>query len=309
MATIAEMRGNISQELRTTLAHLYDILPVGVPTEYKTATLAEHLGVKLPLADDRCIQLTDLGLLTRKINYGRPDASGVWHVGRWAEWTLHLPLDQAMARLEEWITRYQGGEVLQATIQRAKFGQRKRKPREVVVRERDMTEARNQPLVAPGGPIERVTVAKDPGEDVRAVAGPDKASPFEALRPLRKAGDAEALVEAARQYANRSDKVHEHIDALVKSAKDLGLVIDEAAVMNAVSFERDERLETVSLVLPMIDALTARVESLNQQVLAQKAKVREYDAIATENRRLKSRVEALVSERVHTAQTTQRAQA
>lgn len=303
MTTEKEIRQNAIDETWAVLNAVYGLITPGTPIEYKTVALAEQLGYTHGRAEDRCQTLQNLGILTRTINYGRPDATGVWKVGRFAMWDLHMAKTEAIAKVEAWVKQYEAGEVMLPRTPRQKVKRAEK-------REKDLTEFRNQPRVAPGGPIERVIVAKDPTEDVRAVAGPEAESPMAALRPLRKADDATALIAAARQYAVRADKITSVVQDLVATAKSMGIEVDEGALRLGITLPTDERLETISLVLPVIDTLEARVESLNQQVLAQKGKVREYDAMTVEVRRLKVRVEALVSERVNTqTQAAQRAQA
>jgi hypothetical protein len=112
------------------------------------------------------------------------------------------------------------------------------------------------PTPAPVVETEQVAIRTDDKDrPVEAIAGPDAPSPFESLRDLRK-NEPGALVEAARQYANRNDFV---IDRLTEIEK-LGVVIDREKVMRAIKLQRDDEFEGIVKVLPYIDELEARVK-------------------------------------------------
>jgi hypothetical protein len=73
------------------------------------------------------------------------------------------------------------------------------------------------------------------------------------LREVRKPSDAEAFVEAARQYEHRNEFVIERLVEL----EQLGIQIDRAKVMSGINLQRDDELEGVVKVLPFIDELVA----------------------------------------------------
>lgn len=150
---------------------------------------------------------------------------------------------------------------------------------------------------------ERVAIATKPDEEVRAIAGPDRPSPFATLAPLRK-DEPGALVEAARQYASRSGRIHDQIDKLMATAKELGITLNPDMLAGGVQLETDERLESISLVLPYIDKLEARVVRLTAELTEMRGKG-DLETLRNENRRLKTRVEQLVSQRVQAAQRAQ----
>jgi len=144
---------------------------------------------------------------------------------------------------------------------------------------------------------EKVVVAdeRSPGV-VRAIAGPEPEQPMAALAPLRK-DDAEALIEAARQYANRSTEVSKHIEAL----RSLGVEVDVTKVMEGVKMTVDPTLETIMVILPVIDRLQSSNERLRGLASGADAALRESrnmaetlrkerDALKAANTRLSERI-------------------
>jgi hypothetical protein len=310
MTTAIEIRQTIADSTRKVTEYLYTIITPGTPIEYKTMTLAGAIdGLTQPSADDRCAELQELGILTRTINFGKYNPDGTYKIGRFAMWDLHMDKATALAKVDEWGKRLVAGEVFSLGTERSKNGQT-RGGRQRLPRGKDMTNHRNQPAQTTGGPIERisgtatkhVTLATDETEDTKAIAGPDKPRSFEALRPARKADDATALIEAARQYANRGDKMQEHIAALKATAKDLGIEIDEAVLSAGIKLAVDDRLETIALVLPVIDALEAKVNRQTILLADMRDKAKTADGLTNDNRRLRARLETLVAERVVSAQ-------
>lgn len=86
------------------------------------------------------------------------------------------------------------------------------------------------------------------GESIlRYISGDDsELQPFEAIRGLRR-DDAMALIEAARQYRNRVDFAAEK----KRELEEQGIAVSP----EAFAIQRDERLETISLVMSAIDSL------------------------------------------------------
>lgn len=310
MATEYEIRQNIVATTTDVAEYLYNNHAPHEPWEYKSIDLGKELDMTHPMTEDRCVELQHLGILTRTVNYGRYLPDGTWKIGRFAMWELQVSRKEALSRIREWGERLLAGELVTIGAQKAA-----KKERQKAALMKDMTDARNQPTVAPGGPVERrpatvatetvdntVTVTTSPVEDTKAIAGPEAPTPLAALAPLRKADDAGALIAAARQYASRTIKVREQVASLAKMAKDLGIEVDESAVMLGVHLIPDDRLETIALVLPVIDRLEATVERLSAQNSELRERVKTVDATTVENRRLKTRVEQLISERVQQRQ-------
>jgi hypothetical protein len=105
---------------------------------------------------------------------------------------------------------------------------------------------------------ERVAVRMNGETPVEAIAGPDAPSPFESLRAIRK-DDVQALIEAAKQYANRKDAVRQSFANLEK----LGIKIDMDKAMSAVEFSENPYLEGVSILLPYLSTLEAQINQSN----------------------------------------------
>jgi hypothetical protein len=144
-------------------------------------------------------------------------------------------------------------------------------------------------------------------EDTRAIAGPEPVGVIatKLTAAIRKAGrntdDASALVEAARQYADRGSTMSTQIDELVRTAESMGLSVDRAALEQTLSFEPDERLETVALVLPYITMLEAALERGQDNIRELRRKYADYDEIKRDLRVLREKHGASVSQRVATS--------
>lgn len=108
---------------------------------------------------------------------------------------------------------------------------------------------------------DKTAIRYEQDEPVEAIAGPEAPSPFEVLKPMRK-DEPKALVEAARQYRDKTGGIRSKIDDVIATAKELGISINETALRESVTVENDERLEIICLVLPYIEALERRVEAL-----------------------------------------------
>lgn len=102
---------------------------------------------------------------------------------------------------------------------------------------------------------ERVAVAspRDGGE-LKAVAGPDRPSPFALLRPL-KYSESAAQVEAAKQYRERVSFIEQQLETF----REKGIKVDRSAF----KVDRDPRLDAISLALPYIEGLEKQVENLS----------------------------------------------
>lgn len=104
-------------------------------------------------------------------------------------------------------------------------------------------------------PRERKVAVASPrdGGELRAVAGPDRETPFSMLRPL-KYNESAAQVEAARQYRERVS----FIEAQLEEFRSRGIKVDRSAF----KIDRDTRLDALTLALPYIDSLEKQVENL-----------------------------------------------
>lgn len=123
-------------------------------------------------------------------------------------------------------------------------------------------------------PDVKVTIASRETEEVRAIAGPEPVKPTEVLRPLRKADDAEALIAAARQYADRENMLEKKIREL----EAFGLHVDHEKMLEAVEWETDERLELVKNLLPYI----TKLENTNARLASEVVETRQAKARVSE---------------------------
>jgi hypothetical protein len=127
-------------------------------------------------------------------------------------------------------------------------------------------------------------------EEVRAIAGPEnKNEPFEVLRHLRR-DESAAQVEAVRQYIDRAAFLDQKLDELAKA----GITVNRAAIV----FERDERLETLALLLPYINNLEGRITVMQETIESLQKKASVSTELAQENRKLKEQNQRLISEKV-----------
>lgn len=301
--TNQEMREGIVREVWQVCDYLYATQKPGDPQEYTAIALGEELGLSHPVADSRAATLQELGILARVIHYGRLQPNGTYKMGRFAMWNLLMEHGDARVAVTAWEEAFMAGEVfLTHSVRSAKL---KKKPTQKDQMPAVMVEAMRTGR-SPGEIEAELTVlATNDKEDTKAIAGPDAPSPMAALAPLRKADDATALIAAARQYATRTDTLADRIAALKTAAAELGIEIDEAAMMRGIHVVPDERLETVSLVLPVINTLESKVERLSAQVAELKAKAKMADDLAVDNRRLRTRVDTLISNNVLAKQQAQ----
>lgn len=149
------------------------------------------------------------------------------------------------------------------------------------------------------GQDDKVALATKPaseGEELVAVAGPEKGdSPWEVLRPLRK-DQSRALVEAARQYKNKSTFLRTKIEEL----RGEGFHVEESMFR----FDIDERLEFVGLVLPYVDSLIAENERVSRWIEQVRVLGHDKERLERDNRALRLTNERLVRERVVTPAAT-----
>lgn len=152
----------------------------------------------------------DAGILITRLVYER---------GRKAYWTLAIPQDEAMARLE-------AHHVQENTT----------------VKER-----------AP----KKKTAPEGESRLVASVGDEDTSSPFTPLQDLRR-DDQEALIAAARQYANRKTMLADMVAQLERAGINTNV--------NAFEFEADPRLEAIALVLPAIDRKNNQIVALEERI-------------------------------------------
>ena len=138
-----------------------------------------------------------------------------------------------------------------------------------------------------------VVIASNPVETTRAIAGPESEAGLSALRSIRRSDDAEAAINAARQYGNRNHAVEAKIAELEK----LGVTVDREQLLGAIKMPQDPFLEAISKVVPVVDRLEAAVTRLAEQNLELRRKVTGYDQLRREFEQGKRLNERLIAER------------
>lgn len=269
---------------------LYDLMTVG--EEYQDFTdskLGMLIDVPGGTVKDYTHKFGELGILQRRMEYGTKTNGLV--PGRHFHWTLLIPKDDAERLLtmtdEEEVKRfhenYTNGLKLSADKRRG-VPQKRQEDHPVAI--------------TTGSNATTTTVVRvENDQPVEAISGPDKPNPFSALRPLRK-DESYAMVEAARQYRDRSGKITERIDALVTQAKELGMTIDEEALRSSIVLDTDERMEHILLVMPYIESLERSLERMTTIADQWKSKAEERDSLALQVKRQKEQIERLVAQRV-----------
>lgn len=124
----------------------------------------------------------------------------------------------------------------------------------------EMTREHHRQLARPSLATQRKRdrKARETGESIlRYVSGDEnELKPFEAIRSLRR-DEAMAMIEAARQYRARIDVVENKIRELQEN----GIEVSP----DAFSLKRDDRLETIALVVPAFDALIRERDRFEEQ--------------------------------------------
>jgi hypothetical protein len=268
---------------RKMLAALYRALP-NVGQEYRSqvgAQIGAGAGFNRNVANEDLRLFAELGIFSRRVEYGIPSRNGM-QAGRHWHWTVLLAKEEAEQRLAV----YQEQRLLDHAENR-KSGIAK-----------SAGTRRGQSHV---NRSETLAVATDPTEETRAIAGPDAPTIGDlapaAMKALRR-DEIAALIEATRQYQNRHATILGKLDELATMAKEIGVTFSKERALESITLDTDERLEAIALVLPHIDRLDEMATRLTNQITAQSAKVRDYDKVVAENNRLKSRVEDLVSRRI-----------
>lgn len=269
---------------RRVLDHLYETMNVG--DEYadcSTTLVAKALGLTESRATQAVKDIGGIGIIERRISF-RENIGGI-SGGRRAHWRLTIDYETAKSLLAE-LDREESERY--DTAMRTSSGRRRIdiKP--------------NQP-VPPTEAYETPVIRHVNGFAVEAISGPDRPTMLEALRDLRK-DESYALVEAARQYLGRERNLGSGIETLLAQASALGVKIDVESLRSAITIERDDRLESVSLVLPYIDLLERQVERLTTANVEYRSKLKAHDDLARENKSLRDQNTRLIAQRVAIAQ-------
>jgi hypothetical protein len=265
------------------LDDLYDLFSFDTETLFASSMIEEETMTHGTIAK-YIAEFIDLGILRRRLEYRvSKKPSGVSVAGgRAYYYTLAMPKEEAQDLVNKKFAKDLAdaeatffASLVPAASKRSKT-----------------MKQRYQEETVPIKPSTDLAVRVDRDQPVEAIAGPDKPNPFAALAPLRK-DESYALVEAARQYNQRDTKVNERIEGLLRQAKEFGLTVDETALRNSITIARDERLETVSLVLPYIGMVESQLanyqeqnERLRKQLSDMEKTQREIVSLREQNRRL-----------------------
>lgn len=244
-------------------------LPVGEDHKYGSPEVAAKTGLNGPSAGRLMRFLRGLGLVSYRSEYSKE-----LHGGQAVFMKRNIGLDEGLTaiyrhfdagRPYSWFEVGGGGGPVPGTM---KAGT-----------------ARKESAITKETPV--VVADERSREEVRAIAGPEPEKPMETLREIRK-DEPEALIEAARQYANRGAAVQ----AKVKELAELGVTVDEALLAKAIHYEVDKDLEAVASVIPYIERLertNARlVSTTHEDREALRELRREVDVIRKERNDLKA---------------------
>jgi len=265
-----------------TVEGVYDIFGVGKEARGGYHQVAELLGIPDASVGHTTAWMKRAGFLTIR-NAGMPDGS----FGKSSYWTLHKSKEECVAALKSsWGKPGIKRSDLPMSIpgEDVRHADEQTEADEVHRAHAEVMGAANRPLP--------VALATNDREEVRAIAGPEPESPFAVLRSLRK-DESGALVEAARQYANRAKLVDQKLGELEAA----GIHIDRSAV----KMDKDEVLESVALTLPYITSLESTLHNLSEQNEGLRKKMTDYDVIKRSYETLKRRFEKDVAAKVATS--------
>lgn len=253
-----------------TIEGVYEIFGVEKEARGGYHQVADVLGIPDASVGHTTSWMKKAGFLTIR-DAGMPDGS----FGKSSWWTLHGSKEECVAALKaSW-----GTPGVKKTEAETQFRS------SVAYQEPGRRGAENLRLPEK----QEVVLATNDEEEVRAIAGPEPESPFAVLRALRK-DESGALVEAARQYANRAKLVDQKLGELEAA----GIHVDRSAV----KMDKDEVLESVALVLPYINSLENTLHNFSEQNDALRKKMADYDQIKRDYAVLKRRFEKDVAAKV-----------
>lgn len=251
--------------------------------------LAELMGadaVEIDLSKALTI-LRRLGILRSEVVYG--DKVNGLGAGRHATWSAGMSQADAMAVLDE----------LDEQERRTIAANRRAAGAKIVATRSNR--AHKETAMAPDPkPVstDQTVVRYERDQPVEAISGPDAPSPLASLAEARR-DESYAIVEAARQYLGRSDRMETQIHALLGQARELGLTVDEAALRSSISPDKpDERLEAITLALPYIDRLERRISRAEETITKLRAQLTEQDRLNREVISLRRQNSQLIARQV-----------
>lgn len=285
---------NMAQKMDFTLKALYAELRVGEKAEDFAAgrVLGEKLGFEptIYLRD-----FMDLGIFEREGPIYGTFETGL-SLGRHYNYTLLVDYEEARRRLDDFL-KHRNQEITKARVRAGKrSGETKRAKKADKKAAHTTTGITREEIGA-----ETVAIVGDDAPEGLAAHVP--AEVIAKVRAIRSTDEAGALIEAARQYLRRTDTIGSQIDSLEKTAKDLGVRFDREAIMASFTLHPDERLEIVADLLPYIDKLEGKVETIKQQMEGLREKGRQYDELKRNYDRLKTLHDQTIAGRVAQGQS------
>jgi hypothetical protein len=94
-----------------------------------------------------------------------------------------------------------------------------------------------------------------------------------------------ALIEAARQYMTRQDAVEKQYQSLVT----MGLSVDKDLFFKSISLPKDDFLDAISHVVPLVTSMDSKFEILGNQLADARAKMKDYAEVKSNYERLQKR--------------------
>jgi hypothetical protein len=267
----------IDKEMEVNYRHLADVL------EIPTARFA----MLIP-------DFEESGVMVRRYE-GRPSGKPGIFKGKKSLWKLPFTEHAAQAKLTEyWKAHPVIGYSEQRAAEKARVAAKAITTDAVIITPVETIPPHSTYLDQKGREgVANLALATREKEETRAIAGPEAKGAFEVLRPDRK-DESVALVEAARQYADRQNAVRRAFEEMEK----LGVKVNWDHIGEAVEVVPDERLAIVVDLLPYITTLEKRVERLAQDNVELRDRNKGYGSLQQENDKLRDQNRRLIAEKV-----------
>lgn len=237
--------------------------------------------------------MEEQGILRTEINYNVAH-EGNRQMGRQSTWQLMVPIEEAKRRIIKWEAKGESWEYEKRPGYVPKFPTKKNRPEVLPETAAEYADTRViSPMTQTVSEEPPVTIAKTEKEETRAIAGPEPDKTFAALASLRK-DEPMALIEAARQYASRQSAVEKEYQSLVT----MGLRVDKDMFLKSIELPKDEFLEAISLVLPLVTSLQNQNDYLLNQLNTARDKIKDYAEVKHSYERLQKRWNERVAEKV-----------
>lgn len=222
------------ESMRKLLDVMYVQLPLGVEVkDVSSGAMAESAGLHPQRGAKYVADFIDLGIVRREgPEYGNP-TNGL-SPGRHYHYTLLVDKNEAIKRFEDWATA-SAAESSEKRKEGAARGAAKR--------------------------AESILVAEAGEDRANGLAAHVDTTTMTRLQEARR-DEPGALIEAARQYARRDDRLDGMVADMERAAAEMGIPFDREAAFGLFTVERDEFLETITLVLPYVDRLERENERL-----------------------------------------------